>query len=281
MPEIELIVKLLNGALSNTNVQTFLLKLGAVALAEGLKKVAGRHKCDPSLASQTWDALRNTMQMFYEDKGFEYDEKIVMMAFCEQYSIQDGISNETNFRAILEETINLSVTDEDYRKWLTFFYANCSSNQILFNRIMLHEDVESKVFSDQELVFQRLEAKLLRYADSKHSETDNCLSLEVVFEQLDALFDNSWKEELLRLITRLPHQLYNQDEINKKLSFIRSNEDCDEVLIQVEELLRLYDFKKAALEDENSIREMLKWPSYDKVLVVTGTTGSGKNILCK
>ncbi len=276
MSGIGSIVPLLNGALSNTNVQSFLISLGAGAVWDGVKKVAGRHKCDPSLASQTWDVLRNTMQQFYEDKGYEYDEKIVMRAFCEQYDIQDGISNEANFRAILEATIYLSVTDDDYRKWLRFFFANCSNNQILLNRIQLHEGVERKVFSDRDLVFQRLEAKLLRYADSKESETDYCLRLDSVFEQLDVLFDNSWKEELLGLITRLPHQQYNQDEINKKLSFICSNEDCDDILVQVKELLLLYDFEKAAREDKNRIREMLKWPHYDKVLVVTGTTGSGK-----
>lgn len=160
---IDSIMPLLNDALSNINAQNFLISLGAGAVWDGVKKVAGRHKCDPSLASQTWDVLRNTMQQFYEDKGYEYDEKIVMRTFCEQYDIQDGISNETNFRAILESTINLAVTDEDYRKWLGFFYANCSNNQILLNRIQLHEGIERKVLSDRDLVFQRMEAKLLRY----------------------------------------------------------------------------------------------------------------------
>jgi hypothetical protein len=276
MHGIGLFVPLLNGALSNPNVQSFLISLGAGAVWDGIKKVAGRHTCDQSLASQTWDVLRSTMQQFYEDKGYEYDEKIVMKAFCEQYAIRDGISNEANFRNILEEIIYLSVTDEDYRKWLRLFFANCSNNQTLSNSILLQEGIERKVFSDRDLVLQRLEAKLLRYADTKEGETDYCLRLDSVFKQLDVLFDNSWKEELLRLITSLPHQQYNQEEINEKLLFIRSNEDCDDVLVQVKELMLLYDFEKSALEDKNRIKEMLKWPHYDKVLIVTGTTGAGK-----
>ncbi len=144
------------------------------------------------------------------------------------------------------------------------------------NRIQLHEGVERKVFSDRDLVFQRLEAKLLRYTDPKENEMDYCLRLDSMFGQLNVLYDNSWKEELLRLITKLPHQQYNQDEINKKLSFIRSNEECDDILVQIEELLLLYDLEKADIQDKNRIREMLRWPRYDKVLVVTGTTGAEK-----
>lgn len=273
---IGLIVPLLNGAFSNTNVQSFLISLGAGAVWDVVKTVAGKNKCDTSLDSQIWDVLSNTMQQFYEDKGYEYDVKIVMREFCEEYAKQGGISNESKFRSIIEETIYLSLTDEDYKKWLKLFFANCSSNQILFNKIQLYDGIERKVFSDRDLVFQRLEAKLLRYVDTKENEAEYCLKMDSALQQLNVIFDNSWKEEFLQLITKLPYQQYRQDEINKKLSFIRSNEDCDDVLVQIEELLLLYDFEKAATKDKNRIREMLRGVHYDKVLVVTGTTGAGK-----
>ncbi|WP_196592337.1 hypothetical protein [Pectinatus frisingensis] len=276
MYDIGQIMQLLNGAFSNMIVQNFLINLGSSAVWDGLKKIAKGHHCDPNLGSQTWDVLRNTMQQFYEYKEYEYDEEIVMRNFCGQYNIHDGISTETNFRAILEKTICITLTDEDYRKWLNFFCENCFNNQLLFNKIQLNEGFKNKTFSDRDLVFQRLEAKLLRYADSKECETEYCLRLDSVFEQLDLLFNNSWKEEVLHLITRLPHEQYNQDEINKKLSFIHSNEDCDDVLVQIKELLDLYDFEKAKSENKSEIRELLKYPHYYKVLVVTGTTGSGK-----
>ncbi|MBB5337575.1 hypothetical protein [Pectinatus brassicae] len=199
-----------------------------------------------------------------------------MKAFCEEYNIKGGIWNDSNFRAILEATMYLPVTDKDYRKWLNFFFENCSYNQLLFNRIQLNEGTENKMFSDRDLVVQRLEAKLLRYTDAKECETEYCLKLTSVFERLDLLFNNSWKKDVLDLITRLPHEQYNQDEINKKLSFIYSNEDCDDVLVQIKELLGLYDFETAKSENKSEIRELLKYPHYYKVLVITGTTGSGK-----
>lgn len=276
MVGIDAILPLLNGAFSNPGVQSFLISLGASAVWDGISRVAGRCNCDPSLDSQTWDVLRNTMQQFYEDQEYEYDEQIVMRTFCEQYEIQGGISNTDNFRAILEKTISLPILDKDYRKWLSLFWANCSGNQILYNRIQLHEGIERTVFSGRDLVLQRLEAKLLRYVESEGTEADDCFGLDPVFKQLDVLFDNSWKEDLLRLIVKLPYKQYNQSEIDKKLLFIRSNEDCDDILAQVEDLFSLYDIQKVDFKAYSRIMEMLKSPQYNKVLVVTGTTGSGK-----
>jgi len=271
----------INELLGNSNVQSFLISVAAGAFWDGFKNVIGKDRNKDSLEMQTWETLKSTMQQFYVHKGYEYDDTIVMEALCKQYSLYSNV-HEENLRIIIEETVYQGLTDADYSKWIDLFIGNCSANYIISNWILLQEP-RKRVFTKRNLVLQRIEAKLKGYTGYNDDENSDkpYVRLNNVFGQLNELFDCSWKDEVLCLVSKLSKKVYNQEAIANKMSFIRSNEDCCDVLAQIEELILLYDFEKSNVEVKNKIFEILKWPHFNKVLVVTGTTGAGKSFFVR
>lgn len=269
--------------LSNVNVQSFLISVVSGAAWDGLKNIVGRRKSKESLEIQVWETLKNTMQQFYLYKNYEYDEGIVMGVFCKQYSLYDGIAHEENLRSIIEKTIYCKLTDDDYTEWVNLFIKNCSDNQIISRWILVQEQIGNKVFTKRNLVLQRIEAKLKCYSNYIKDEecSLNDAQFKEVFCHLNGLFCESWKDGLLRLISKVPQIAYNKERIADKMAFIRSNEDCCDILAQIEELVFLYNFEKSNQEIKHRIIEFLKRPHFNKALVVTGTTGAGKSFFIK
>lgn len=80
----------------------------------------------------------------------------------------------------------------------------------------------------------------------------------------------------MKIVSKLSCPAAYRGIVDRKLIFIRSSEDCDEVFEQIKELLDFYDYRACGYDVISRINDLMRRPHYNKVLIVTGTTGSGK-----
>lgn len=169
MIDVNAIITIINEAFSEPNVQSFFISAGASMAwdgAKGIGKIVGkiipRKKSVETLSSQAVFALQETMKSFYNHMQFEYNAEIVSKAFYEEYCNQKGLANEFGLRAILESTFGLAITDEEYRLWISMYLDNASKYNILISRLLMYES-EKGTYTDRDLAFERLLAKLQKY----------------------------------------------------------------------------------------------------------------------
>lgn len=283
MIDVNAIIAIMNDAFSDPNVQSFFISVGAGMAwdaAKGIGKITGkiipRKKSVDTLSSQAVLALQETMESFYNHMQFEYNAEIVSRAFYEEYCNQKGLANEYGLRAILESTFGLAITDEEYKLWISMYLDNASKYNLLIRRLLMYESVEKETYTEHDLAFERLMAKLQKYINIEYTSDEFGNRLEAIFEQINVSFSNSWKEEILKVVSKLSCSPANRGIVDRKLKFIRSNEDCDEVFEQIKSLLDFYDYRTCGYDVISRINELMRRPRYNKVLIVTGTTGSGK-----
>lgn len=283
MIDVSAIIAIINEAFSDPNVQSFFISAGASMAWDGAKeigkivgKIIPRKKSMDTLSSQAIYALQETMESFYNHMQFEYNAEIVSSAFYEEYCNQEGLANEFGLRVILESTFGMTITDEEYKLWISMYLDNASKYNILISRLLMYESVEKETFTERDLAFERLWAKLQKYINVEYMEDEFGNRLEAIFKRINDLFSSSWKDEILQIVSKLSCPAVNRGMVDRKLKFIRSNEDCDEVFEQIKALLDLYDYRVCGYDVISRINDLMKRPHYNKVLLLTGTTGSGK-----
>lgn len=283
MIDVSAIIAIINEAFSDPNVQSFFISAGASMAwdgAKGIGKIVGkiipRKKSMDTLSSQAISALQETMEVFYNHMQFEYNAEIVSSVFYEEYCNQKGMAKEFGLRVILESTFGLAITDEEYKLWISMYLDTASKYNILISRLLMYESVEKGTYTERDLAFERLLAKLQKYTNVEYIEDEFGNRLESIFEQINDLFSCSWKDEMLQIVSKISCPATNRGTVDRKLKFIRSNEDCDEVFEQIKALLDLYDYRTCGYDVISRINDLMRRPHYNKVLLVTGTTGSGK-----
>lgn len=283
MIDVSAIITIINEAFSDPNVQSFFISAGASMAWDGAKgigkivgKIISREKSVDTLSSQAIFALQETMESFYNHMQFEYSAEIVLSAFYEEYCNQKGLASEFGLRVILESTFGLAITDEEYKFWISMYLDNASKYNILINRLLMSGSIEKGAYTEHDLTFERLLAKLQKYTNVEYMRDEFGNRLGAIFEKINDLFSCSWKEEILQIVSKLPCPSANRRMVHRKLNFIRSSEDCDEVFEQLKALLDLYDYRACSYHDISRINDLMRQPHYNKVLIVTGTTGSGK-----
>lgn len=139
-------------------------------------------------------------------------------------------------------------------------------------------DIKTNVFSERNLMLQRIEAKLGRFVGNEN-HTEGLFQESI--DKLYALFDLSWKNEILTLINKLPKNFWLQEKITEKMDLIDADEDCELVLSVLEDLFNLHDFTKAPYELVQRLKDYFRYPHFNKALIVTGTAGAGKSFFIK
>lgn len=272
--------------LTTSPIKDFLISCAASASWDGVKKIVSHFKND-SIQGQMWRLLSDTMAQFYEqiginfEKQLEFDEKIVITSFLEQYELNKDALNVNSLRRVVEETIYGEMdklSDRDYRLWVSIFADNCSKYPNIYHIYKIQDEIKSNIFSERNLMIQRIEAKLGRFIGSEN-HTEGLYQASI--DNLHDLFDSSWKNEILTLINKLPKKPLYQDKIIEKMELIDANEDCELVLSVFESLLNLYDYTKAPYELVQKLKECFRYPHFNKVLIVTGTAGAGKSFFIK
>lgn len=270
--------------LQDPNVQSFIISLVAGAAWDGTKKTVSHIAAkDESVAEQILKIIARTMQQFYDDpiygfNGEAYSESVVMKEFCEQFFKYGGIEYSGTLRLIVDGTIYPGLSDDQYKRWVDILIENCSTNSTICNWAML-QNSKKQLFMKRNSVFQRVEARLKGYAD--RTKDDNVgiadIRFDKILENLNERFRYSWKDDLLYQVDKLSKDDGNQKEIEDKLAFIRSNEDCCDALAQIEQVISLCDLSNSDWEVKRELFDLIRFISFNKVLIIAGTTGAGKS----
>lgn len=269
------------GLLQNESMRSFLINMAASGVWDGVKKMRSHATMKNPKVVQIAEIIEATMQQFYDEQGYSYSDA-VMTSFFEQISEYDGVVNRGTLRHIVDGTIYPRLTDDDYRKWIDILIRNCTESPDVYRWFVLQETKE-KIFSDRNLILQRMEAKLNRYVKctEEHDVGSPDERLNGIFLNLDVKFSFSWKDDLLQLLGKLSVDENSRRLIDDGLTFIRSNEDCCEILIQAEKVIHFYALKNSDRDVKRKLFEFIKHPSFNKVLIITGTTGAGKTFFVK
>lgn len=274
--------------LQTPNVQSFLISLAAGVVWDGAKKTASRSaEKESPIEQQLAEIITDTMREFYDNSiygfnGETWQETIVMQEFYSQYRKQvlehGGVADSGALRFILDETIYPGLTDAQYSRWIDILIKNCSANPTIC-RWSAMRDGKSGLFIDSNSTLQRMEAKLRNYLEEVENESPGRSDsrFDPVLDNLNREFCSSWKRPLLDSADKLLRNIHGPKAIEDKLAFIRSNEDCGDVLALFKEILSLCRSENAGRQEENRLRDLIRHTSFNKVLVIAGTTGAGKS----
>lgn len=133
------------------------------------------------------------------------------------------------------------------------------------------------MYYDDDLVFNRIEAKLSNFENTADILPPHSNRINNVLEIINERYSSSWKNDILNLFPQLVPNQESLEVIQQITAFIRSNEDCDLVLERLNFLLSMYDEKKSNRDAYRRIQSFLRHPQYDMLQIISGTSGSGKS----
>lgn len=274
------------GVLTAPLVKEILVGCAVNASWDGIKKIVSHFKKD-SVESQVWTLLSDTMAQFYQqifekfEKEWEFNEEIVVASFLEQFTLHKNSIDKKSLRCIVEQTIYGDVnilTDREYQLWVSIFADNCSKYPQLYEMYKIQKDISDNIFTERNFMIQRVVAKLDIFVGNENHTNK---LFESVITNLNRLFNSSWKNEILDMITKLSYNNFNKDKITNKMDFIDGNEDCELVLSALQSLFNLHNLTKSPSKLVKRLKNFFRDPHFNKVFIVTGTAGAGKSFFIK
>jgi hypothetical protein len=256
-------------------VKDFLISLAASGSWDGIKKIVSHFKVN-STEKIIWDIFSDTMSQFYGQIHYEYNEVIVIGCLLDEL-VQEG-ENLTSwkFQKCLEKAIYgefKTLSDREFSLWVSIFANKCAQYPEIFQMYQIEKEISEALFTKRNLLIQRVNSKIrIAIGDEDHSAH---LFLPII-ENVRMIFQQSWKEEILSLLAKLPPIVDDSQRTESLLNLVYSNEDCEIVLDSLEQIYSLHDNTKITREIDTQIREKLRHPHFNKVWLVIGKTGSGK-----
>ena len=223
------------------NMLNYLLSFASSVTWDLLKKLYNE-KIDNSPERKSMLALAATMESFFNYLDFEYDEDIVMDSFLSAVNRHKDMT--WKLRNIIEDTIGQTITDEAFAWWVENYH----------NRIPWAE----KAFTDRDRVRERIKYKLKIKNNPCYGEYSQYV------DQTVEAFNYSWKKDVISLLSPL--------KLN--LSFANHSENYDVILAAFRDLH--IEWCQLEQEKRRSLRNLLDFPNFNKVLLLSGTSGSGK-----
>ena len=227
---------------------------------------------DDNPVKQTYLALSSAMEKFYRINRLEYLEQTVMPELLN--NIQEYPNIKWYLRDIIEDTIDLCLTDDQFSNWIDLYLEECR------NYPFAEKDLFEGVFVNKERFLKRIENSLSDYCE----ETCNHFGdFSATIEKVNQRFEQSWKTQLLTIAEELNYRTKYQPFVKSILEFALGDENCDAIINTLCELLS-YTEKNYKLPDYNYYRQqkfeyLLKNPHFNKVWLICGTSGSGKTHL--
>ena len=273
------IVAIVSSFFAHEHVSGLLINLLSSWMYDRRTMITPKTEIDEQLAQELEDVLRNTFYRFYIYKGFpEYDGDIVLNTFCKEYSELNNTAQKGNVRRAIELTIDLSISDDDFARWAEYFRTYYVEKQWLYRWISSKIGANpSTMYDDDDMVFCRIEAQLFAHGRSSELLPQHSMQIDSIFEKINERYSVSWKNDILAYYAKLTPNPAFSEKIQEIISYIRSDEDCDLVLAQLDNLLSLYDMNKSNREAYQRIRDCLRYPQYDMLQIISGTSGSGKS----
>ncbi len=235
----------------------FFASLAASAAWDGFKTMTHVFLESHTEEDKTWNALCASLERFYEVNGWDYDESIVIPTFVEGINLFDNL--KWQMRDILEyATGGRFLSDRQFKQWVEFF-------QLEREQTTVELQGDQLPFSDREIMLLEIQHKLCDQA-TVSTYGDFSKIIQNVIEE----FNRSWKIEILKVIDQ-----HDYDEsLADRVSFVHSANRCEHILQEMH-----YLYKKCKWDDgeKNTLKRFLDYPWFNKVLLISGTSGSGKS----
>ncbi len=153
-------------------------------------------------------------------------------------------------------------------------------NNNILDKINSTQTIIEYVCNNSELIYERLVVRISRFIKENEELTKENNVKEFFIpltSRLYELFEIDWKDELISNFKILKKPLEDSIRIDEIISFIKSNENCYDIIHISSELLSYYLGTNQDNAIVNKIRNILKYPRFNKVLFVAGASGSGKS----
>lgn len=273
------LVALVSSFFAHEHVSGLLINLLSSWMYDKRPTLTAEIEIDEQLTLELEAVLRNTFHRFYIYKGFpEYDGDIVLGSFCEAYSALNETEQKGNVRRVIELTIDFSISDDDFARWAEYFRTYYVEKPCLYRWITSNIGANpSTMCYDDDMVFCRVEAKLLASEKTREILPQHSMQIDSIFEKINERYLTSWKNDALSYYAKLTPIPAFSEKIQEIIAYIRSDEYFDLVLAQMENLLSMYDMNKSNREAYQRIQDYLRYPHYDVLQIISGTSGSGKS----
>lgn len=265
--------------ISTSPVKDFLISLTASGGWDAIKKIVGCSKSD-SVEKKIWDIFSGTMEQFYGQLHYsEYNEFIVVTSLLEELAKEGEALNDWNLRKCIEKAMYgdlEQLSDQNFNLWVSIFSNRCAQYPEIFQRYQIKKEIKESIFTDRNLLLRRICSKIrLSIGDEDHSYKH----FQSIIENVKMTFRSSWKEDLLSLISQYSLIEDCWKEVDSLFDLIYSNENCELILNEVQELFSMCNTSKHPKKNNTGIREKIRHINFNKVWLIAGETGSGKTYL--
>ena len=83
-------------------------------------------KVDDTLENQLYGGLSETFERFDDCMKLEYDKQIVMDSFLQNINNTEDFGNQAVSNKVLSDTLNVSIGNEQLKRWNAIFVEVCS-----------------------------------------------------------------------------------------------------------------------------------------------------------
>lgn len=261
--------------LTKPPVKDFLISFSASGGWDAIKKTVS-HFTANSTEKKIWDIFSGTMSQFYGHLHYEYNETIVVKCLLDELAHENDNLTPWKLQKCLEKAMFddfETLSDQTFSLWVSIFANRCAQYPEIFQMYQIEKEIREALFTKRSLLIQRINSKIrISIGNEDHSAQ---MFLPTI-ENVRMIFNQSWKEEILSLLAKLPPLVDDSRQAESLRDLIYSNEDCEIVLDSLEQLYLMHDSTRPTRELDIQIKEKLRHPHFNKVWLITGKTGSGK-----
>lgn len=100
-------------------------------------------KVDDTLENQLYGGLSETFERFDDCMKLEYDKQIVMDSFLQNINNTEDFGNQAVSNKVLSDTLNVSIGNEQLKRWNAIFVEVCSKPkyQWLYNKLSANFEI--------------------------------------------------------------------------------------------------------------------------------------------
>ena len=127
--------------LNDPIIQSYLISCGASASWDAMKLLG--KKGDDTLENQLYGVLSETFERFADGMKLEYDEQLVMDSFLQNINNTEDFGNQAVSNKVLSDTLNVSIGNEQLKRWNAIFVEVCSKPkyQWLYNKLSANFEI--------------------------------------------------------------------------------------------------------------------------------------------
>ena len=127
--------------LNDPIIQSYLISCGASASWDAMKLLG--KKGDDTLENQLYGVLSETFERFADCMKLEYDEQLVMDSFLHNINNTEDFGNQAVSNKVLSDTLNVSIGNEQLKRWNAIFVEVCSKPkyQWLYNKLSANFEI--------------------------------------------------------------------------------------------------------------------------------------------